>query len=248
MYDSLHLFWVLKNIYKMKTIGILGGMGPQTTSKVYLSIISSIRSSDKNNYPPILIYNLPFPFIIEEEAIIQGTNSDKMIPYLIDGAKMLEKSGVDFGILPCNTLHMYIDIIRSSVKFPFLSILEETVSFLKLKNIKNVGILATETTIQSKIYEKILSENGINILYPYNTEQEIINTIIVELLNDKNNDLHSKNIEIICESFKNRNADCVLLACTDLQLAIGKVISNIPIIDTTDILIQASVREITNKS
>ena len=167
-----------------------------------------------------------------------------MIPYLIDGARILEKGGVDFGILPCNTLHKYINNIRESVKFPFISILEEVVSFLNLNNIKNVGILATETTIQSKIYEDILLKNSINVIYPNKTEQEIINNIIIKLLNGEKEDSYTKNIEIICNSLNKKGAENILLACTDLQLVIENVDKSISIIDTTDILIRASVREL----
>lgn len=109
----------------MKTIGILGGVGPETTSHVYHSIINLFRKSQLKRYPSIVIYNLPFPFVIEKEVIIDGINSHKMIPYLIRGAKILEKAGADFGILPCNTLHKYIERIRRVVKIPFLSILDE---------------------------------------------------------------------------------------------------------------------------
>jgi len=228
----------------MKTLGIIGGLGPETTSKVYLSVISLIKESGNDRYPPIIIYNLPFPFIIENEAIIEGKNSEKMIPYLIDGAKILEKAGASLGILPCNTLHKYITEIRESVGIPFLSILEETVIFLNLKKIKNIGILATETTIQSKIYEDIFKKNEIDILYPSQKEQLTINKIIVELLNGTKRESHSKQIEEICDSFKGKGVEYILLACTDLQLVMGKVNCSLNIIDTTDILIQASVREL----
>ena len=227
----------------MKTIGILGGVGPQTTSKVYLSIIKWIRESGKETYPPIVIYNLPFPFVIEQEAIVQGINSEKMLPYLIDGAKILEKSGVDFGILPCNTLHKYIDEIRKAVKFPFLSILEETALALKSKKIKRVGILATETTIESKIYEGVLKNNEIDILYPSKNEQNIINNVIVELLNETKNNLQKEKLESVCEALHKNGAEIILLACTDLQLIASDIKVSVPIIDTTDILVNASVRE-----
>jgi len=77
----------------MKTLGIIGGLGPQTTAKIYLSVVDLVRKSGEDKYPPIVIYNLPFPFTIEREAIIQGVNSEKMLPYLINGAKVLEKAG-----------------------------------------------------------------------------------------------------------------------------------------------------------
>lgn len=229
----------------MKTLGILGGVGPQTTSKVYLSIIDSMRKSEQDTYPSIIIYNLPFPFIIENEAIIQGIHSEKMIPYLVDGAKILEKAGATFGILPCNTLHKYIGEIRESIKIPFLSILEATLLKLKSLNLKKVGILATQTTIDSKIYDNILEKNGITILCPSKIEQDDINNIIVELINGVESETHGKKIEMICNALQEKGAESILLACTDLQLATSSVKSPIPIVDTTEILIQASVRELT---
>ena len=230
----------------MKTLGILGGVGPQTTSKVYLSIIDAIRKSNKDTYPAIIIYNLPFPFVIENEAIVQGRNSEKMIPYLIDGAKVLEKAGADFWILPCNTLHKYINDIRESVGIPFLSMLDETVTHLKSLKTKTVGVLATKSTIDSNIYKDLLEENGINVLYPIDAEQEHINNIIVELISGENSNSHCQQIEAICNSLAKKGADTILLACTDLQLGMSNVQSPIPVVDTTEILIQASVRELTS--
>jgi len=231
----------------MKTLGVLGGVGPQTTSKVYLAVIDAIRKSKQDKYPSIIIYNLPFPFSIENEAIIQGINSEKMIPYLIDGANILEKAGASFGILPCNTLHTYLNEIRGAVKITFLSIIEETVLRLKSLKLKTVGILATQTSIDTKIYSNVLEKNGITILYPTKIEQKDINSIIVELITGEKKDLHSKKLEMICGSLQERGAESILLACTDLQLATSNINSPIPIIDTTEILIQASVRELTAK-
>ena len=231
----------------MKTLGILGGVGPQTTAKVYLSIIDSIRKNGGEKYPEIIIYNLPFPFIIEDEVLIQGINSEKMVPYLINGAKILEKAGANFGILPCNTLHKYIKEIRQAVNFPFLSILEETVLFLKSKKIKNIGILASETTINSKIYEDVLIKNNIQITYPLRQDQDIINNIITEILKGIQNSSQQEKLIKISNFLHEQGAEAVLLACTDLQLISSNLKTSIPIIDTTEILINASVREMSKK-
>jgi aspartate racemase len=160
----------------MKTLGILGGVGPETTAKVYLSLVNLIKKSGKDKYPSIIIYNLPFPFVIENEAIAEGKNSKKMIPYLVDGIKTLEKAEASFFILPCNTLHKYTKEIRESASIPFLSIIEETVSFLKNKS-RIVGILGSETTVRDKIYDKSFEEVELETLYPDKSEQETINNI-----------------------------------------------------------------------
>ncbi len=230
----------------MKTLGILGGVGPQTTSKIYLSIINLFKKNKEERYPSIVIYNLPFSFVIENEAIIDGRKSEKMVPYLIEGAKILEKAGADFGILPCNTLHKYMKEIQGVVSIPFLSILDETVSKLKLMEIDNVGILATETTVNDKIYNNILEEKGIKFLYPTKEEQNILNRIIIEIINGKNNESLKEELELICSSLHKKGVQAILLACTDLQIIASNINLPIPIIDTTKILIDASVRELTN--
>jgi aspartate racemase len=232
---------------KTKTIGILGGVGPETTSHVYHSIINAFRKSGQKIYPSILVYNLPFPFMIENEVIIEGKNAEKMIPYLLNGAKILEKGGADFGILPCNTLHKYINQIRESVKIPFLSIIDEVALKLRLMKIESVGILATETTVRDRLYDDIFKKNGINILYPPRIEQDRINKIIVELLNNRKNLSQEKEIETICSSLHKKGARAVLLACTDLQILSSNIHIVIPVIDTTDVLIKASVRELKAK-
>lgn len=231
----------------MKTVGILGGVGPQTTSKVYHSIIDLFRIKDGKKYPSILIYNLPFPFSVENEIIVEGKNSSKMLPYLIEGAKILEKSGANFGILPCNTLHKYIEDIRESVKIPFLSILEETALKLKNINVDKVGILATETTVKDKLYNNILEQQGIEIIYPTNVQQNEINNVIMEILNNKENKNQQKVIKKICSSLYKRGAKAILLACTDLQIIVSDRHASIPILDTTDILISSSVKRMLDK-
>lgn len=229
----------------MKTLGILGGVGPRTTSRIYLSIIDLFKKNKKDKYPSIVIYNLPFPFVIEDEAIIKGINSHKMLPYLIKGAKVLERAGADFGILPCNTLHKYIKEIREAVKIPFLSVLDETVSQLKLMKVDAVGILATETTVKDKIYNDVLEKHGINFLYPTKIEQDSLNKIIVELINGKRNKLQEEKIKLICSSLCKNGAKAILFACTDLQIIISNIHISVPIIDTTAVLIGASMRELT---
>lgn len=225
-----------------KTLGIIGGVGPQTTTKVYQSIIDLFRKN-KKRYPSIFIYNLPFPFAIEEQAIIKGVNAHKLIPYLIDAAQKLEKSGADFGILPCNTLHAYIHEIRESVKIPFLSILDETITFLKNKKIRKVGILCTTTSAKSGLYDKHFKSTGIESVYPSDNNQLRLSKIIVELISNKRSDSQTKIILSICEDLKSKGVGAILLACTDLQNSHFPTL-NIPIIDTTEILINASYRSL----
>ena len=231
----------------MKTLGILGGVGPQTTSKVYHSVIDYYRANKRSTYPSIIIYNLPFPFKVEQEAIFEGRNSHKMVPYLIEGAKILEKSGATFGILPCNTLHKYIDEIRASVSMPFLSILDEVIDTLKSSHVRKVAILATQSSVNERLYDGLLDENKIEAVYPAKKDQRDLDEIIIRLINGKERKADIKKIERISSSLIKRGSQAILLACTDLQGIAYKIKSKIPFIDSTDLLIKASLRELLSK-
>lgn len=227
----------------MKTLGILGGVGPQTTADIYLSVIRELKGVEKDAYPPILIYNLPFPYSVEYDAIVKGVNSEKMIPYLVEGAKILQKGGADFGILPCNTLHKYIGSIREAVQIPFLSIIEEVATVIKEMRVKTVGILASQTANDSKIYEGVFQEMGVEIVYPTLQEQQDVNQLIIELLGVGKKVHHADRLKVLCDALAERDAQVLLFACTDLQMLIPMMTGYLPIIDTTALLTSASIRE-----
>ena|SRR3989344_697920 len=117
-------------IFNMKKVGIIGGLGPGTTSKFYLELVYLCQKFNKINRPGILIYSVPIPYDIEKSAIISGKNTKQCIPLLLTAAKKLEEAGADFLVMPCNSLHIFIEEIRNSVRIPVFSIISETVKFL----------------------------------------------------------------------------------------------------------------------
>ena len=106
----------------MKTVGIIGGLGPETTSEFYLELIFSCQKFNKVNRTPILIYIVPLPYDIEEDAIARSKGEERCVPFILDAAKSLERAGADFLVMPCNSLHTFIKEIRSAVKIPVFSI------------------------------------------------------------------------------------------------------------------------------
>ena len=120
----------------MKTIGIIGGLGPETTAEFYLDIVFSCQNLSKQSRPGILISSVPLPYQIEEDLITKNIGAERYIPFLVQEAKRLENSRADFIVMPCNSLHLFIQNIRDSVKIPVLSIVEETVKFFKNEGFK----------------------------------------------------------------------------------------------------------------
>lgn len=229
----------------MKTLGVIGGLGPETTAEFYMDTIFSSFEINKSARPPIMIWSVPLDYSIERDLIELDSGTERYIPYLLDAAQRLEKAGVDFIVMPCNSLHIHIDQIRKAVQIPVLSIIEETVSFLKSKSIREVGILATSTTINSKLYENKLNEADIKLIVPDMKSQNMVNSIISSLVLSKHSEEDKKNILKLLDEFKQKDIKNVILACTDLQLLITEY-EGINVYDTMKILVDSSVKNILN--
>ena len=227
----------------MRTIGIIGGLGPETTSEFYLDIIFGTYKQSKEQRPGIIISSVPLPYQIEADLIERNEGGERYIPYLITEAQRLEKAGADFLVMPCNSLHVFINEIRESVSIPVLSIIEETVKFVKNKGFKQVGIISTSATIQNKLYENAFKEANIDYVTPDDFQQAKMGKIILNLVTGQQRNEDREEIIRIIDSFDTKDVDCVALACTDLQLLIPKH-KNLPIFDTMKILADASVKEI----
>ncbi len=227
----------------MKVVGIIGGFGPETTAEFYLEIISRCRQKTKENRPPILIWNVPLEYKIEEELLTKAVGEERYIPYLIDAAKVLERGGAHFLAMPCNTLHVFIDNIRASVKIPVLSIVEETAMFLKQKKIAKVGVLSTTATIRRKLYEGALESRHIRQLVPCVGDQSEIGEIINRIVLGKHESADRKKLLEVVSKFEALGVENVVLACTDLQL-LKLDHPGVEIHDTMKILADATVREI----
>ncbi len=227
----------------MKTVGIIGGLGPETTSEFYLDLVFSSAKRDKTARPGIIISSVPLPYQIEEDLILRNEGAERYIPFLTSEAQRLEKAGADFIVMPCNSLHVFIEEIRNAVKIPVLSIVEETVAFLKKENMHRVGIISTSATIKNKLYENAFLENNIEYVAPNELQQARMGKFILSLVVGQQKNRDREELIGIINDFEGKNLDCVILACTDLQLLIPQH-SNLKIFDTMKIFADATVREI----
>jgi len=152
---------------KNKTVGILGGMGPAATADIFSRIIdftpSDADTLSDEEHLPIIIFNIPqIPSRVK--ALLQDGPSP--FPMLKDLAHKLELAGADFIVIPCNTASYYVPDLQKTSKIPILNIVDETVNYLveKHPNIKKIGLLATEATIRTGIYQAALIKHKIELI------------------------------------------------------------------------------------
>ena len=227
----------------MKSVGIIGGLGPETTAEFYLDVIFSCHKIDKTARPSVVIGSVPLPYRVEEGLILKNKGAERYLPFLVAEAQRLERAGVDFIVMPCNSLHVFIEQIRDSVRVPVLSIIEETVAFLEKNKFKKVGIVSTSATIRNKLYENAFEKNGVSFEMPDDLQQEKLGKFIHNLVMGQQNNKDREELIAIINDFENKQVDCVILACTDLRLLIPKH-PTLKIFDTMKILADATVNRI----
>src|SRR3989344_2440720 len=225
---------------KYKTIGILGGMGPEATADLYMKIIRSFQvkfgAKYDSDFPPIVVYSLPLPDVVEEKGTEQ-----KIIETLVFGVRKLQQAGANFIVIPCNTVHIWMKEMRESVQIPILSIAEEVCRFLKSKSYTKVGLLSTGLTNRKRVFDRECEESNVELLKTTEAEQQKETQIIMAVLEGKVPD--KEELQLIFTRFSRQKAQAIILGCTDLPLIVTQDDSDIEIIDTTQVLAKAAVRE-----
>ena len=227
----------------MKAVGIIGGLGPETTAQFYLEVIFRCQKLNTQQRPSVLIGSVPLSFEIERDLILRNEGIDRYIPFLVDQARQLEKSGVDFLVMPCNSLHVFIDEIRKAVGIPVLSIVEETVKYLEKNQLKKIGLISTSTTLSCKVYESKLDKAGIEFINPSRLARREIDGIIERLVSGDHRKEDKEYLVNIADSLAAQGARTVALACTDLQL-LNPISRSVEIFDTMKVLADSTVDHI----
>lgn len=224
-----------------KIIGVLGGMGPESTAIFYHALIHQCQkqygAQYDDDYPEIFIYNLPIP------DVVKGlTKPKKTLAMLIKGAQKINSIGVDFMVMPCNTTHYFYSGMAKSISIPFIRIFLVTAKKIKSKGYTKVGFLSTETVIKYKSYGKDFEKNGIELILPNQDDQKKLTKIILNILAGHKLDTDKDQIKQIIERLKARGAESIVLACTDLPILFKQEDADVEIFDTIEILAEATVQ------
>jgi len=222
---------------RYKRIGILGGMSPISTIKFYDLLIKKHFERNKNHaYPEIVIFSVNFDRIIK----LQESNDVKAyVKELMVGIDSLQKAGADFVVIPSNTPHMVFDELQRKSNIPLLSIVKITANKAKNLGMKKLLLLGTKFTMQSNFYRDEFEKLRIEIVAPSLDEQSKINKIIYDEL--VNGIIKEESKKKILDTVKNYDVDGIILGCTELSLILSSRDIKIPLLDTLQILAEATL-------
>ena len=227
-------------------VGIIGGLGPKTGFS-FAEHLNNRFNSSLQAQPDLLLLNLPVPNEVINR-IVNGQQAQEMKTLLLQAVQRLNHAHVDFIVIPCNTVHIFIQELRKNSQKPILSIIEETANICSTKNVKKIGLLASTTTINQQLHTKELQKKNITTIIPSSTDQAKISQIIIRLIKNCFIPADKKDIQKIIQTLVNHGAELILLACTDLQLILSQEDSPIPILDTCKILEDATLNKLLQKT
>lgn len=216
----------------MKRIGIIGGLGPLATVK-FMELLNEKLGNNNQEIEMVVINDPTTP---DRTAYILDNLKDNPINNILDMVKKLELFDVSIIVMPCNTASYFYKEIDNNTSIPFINIVKETVNHLSDKNIKKIGLLATEGTIKSGIYKELLTEMKIDCITPNSEEQKIISSIIYdEVKSGKKVNLN--NFYKVVNHLQEQGCEYIVLGCTELSAL--KKIENLTdefLIDAMEIL------------
>ncbi len=183
------------------------------------------------DFPQIIIKSINAP-----ELIFDKIDYDELKPYL-DGLKELEKCGVDFIIIVCNTIHLYYDYLQSKISCKIIDVREELRIKLLEQNVKTITIIGTPSTINKGLYKF----DGFEYLNPTDDEIKMLSNSIFEFNKGVDKEKQVNICEKICKKYLELGSDRIVLACTEFGVMLND--SDLPMINTIDIMIDVVVKK-----
>jgi aspartate racemase len=226
-----------------KIIGILGGMGPEATARMFTLIIKNTQAEKDQDHIPVLIYSNP-KIPPRTDAII-GKGPDPTAD-LIEGIKLVLKGGADFIIIPCITAHFFLPKITQNIEFSYLSLIEESLRWAKKKipTIKRTGILASTGTLNSRLFHDSFLSEGIEVIHPNEKEQEKVMHAIFGERGIKAGYTSGYSRDAIIDmagTLINRGAEAIIAGCTEIPLVLTAKDISVPLIEPMEITAQAGI-------
>lgn len=233
-----------------KTIGILGGMGPEATIDLFTKIVKGTKVRKDQDHLKIIIDNNPK--IPDRTLAILGKGPSPL-PRLVRSAKVLENAGADFMVIPCVTAHYFYESLQRRTKLPILHIVHETVKHIRfnLKRIRKIGLIATIGTIRTGLFQKAFSSTGIELIIP---SPEIQKKRVTEAIYGKGGiktigpSEDSKRLIInASDCLIQQGAQAIIAGCTEVPLVLKEGDLSVPVVDPISILAKVAIEKALGK-
>jgi len=204
----------------MKKIGLVGGLGPESTLDYYKAIIErfkSINTDGSLNYPEMVIYSVNMSVFIDH---LKAKRYHEATEYIAEAVENLRKAGAAFAAITANTPHLLFDQIQNLTSLPLISIVKATADFASSLSLKRAGLIGTGFTMKSTFFKSEFAKCGIEVVTPSEEEMNFINQKLFEEieLGIYSDETRSAILNIV-ETMRNRDGiDSIILGCTEFPI------------------------------
>ena len=226
----------------MKCIGLIGGLGPESTVDYYRSLIETHRSRYPDADPPSIIINsVNMQHVLR---CVRGERLQDLTDFLVLELQKLAGAGADFALLTANTPHIVFEEVKRASPLPLISIVEATADRAHQSGFRRVGLLGTRFTMQARFYPEVFARKQMQIHVPVEKDQDYIHErYFKELVNGIFLDETRRGLSEIIARMKDRDGiQAVILGGTELPLILrGGEAAGVPLLDTTQIHVEAAL-------
>jgi aspartate racemase len=219
-------------------------MGPEATADLYLRITQNTTAqTDQDHLHIIVDSNAKIPS--RQAAVLEG--GEKPTAAMCETARNLQQAGADFLVIPCNAAHIFLQPVIESVTIPILSIIDETVRAVvnQVPGIAKVGLLASTAIVKTGVYADAFARKGIDTLVPAPEDQQaVLNAIFAIKAGNKSKEVRDS-LHRVVSALIRQGAEAIVLACTELPLVLSHEDFPTPVVNPTEELARAAVREAT---
>lgn len=220
---------------EMKTIGIIGGLGPESTVDYYKEIISSFNTKYADlAYPEIIIYSAN---LNEFMALVKTRKWENISDWLLEKIFAIHRAGAEFAAIASNTPHIVFKEIEQKSPIPLLSIVECACAKAQEMGLKNIGLMGTKLTMEADFYKKPFDSKGISVVVPTEKEQQLIHQkLFAEIeLGVFKDSTKEELLKIVKRMVDENGIDSLILGCTELPLILTEARYGIPFLNTSAI-------------
>ncbi len=226
----------------MKKIGIIGGLGPESTIDYYKEIIKAFNTDyTEMAYPEIIVYSVNLNDLID---FVSKEDWAGLSEWLLGKISSLDQAGASFAAIASNTPHIVFDMIKSKSPLPLLSIVETTCKRAEELGLKRVGLMGTSLTMKSTFYKTPFLAKGIEIIVPEEVEQQLIHHKIFSEIEAGiiKESTRAEFLAIIKRMVDENQIDSLILGCTELPLILTESQFGIPFLNTSAIHCESIIR------
>ncbi len=225
----------------MKTVGIVGGLSPESTILYYRGLNEAVQARLGGHHNArILLNSLDFGEFV---ALKERGDWEMQGRLIVDAALRLECAGADFVLLATNTMHLFADDLRARLTIPFLHLADATAERIRAFRVDRIALLGTAYTMEQDFYTSRLIAHGIEPMVPNPQKRAEIHRIIYdELCRGVVKNESRETYRAIISDLVQEGAQAVILGCTEITMLIGPQDVSCPVFDTTQIHIEAAAQ------